>query len=193
LADVSALRVVAVARPVQAAAVVQALATDDPSRTPLPTLVVCTAAAARQAPEPAAQRGDNWLLLDGPSRQVEALGSVRVAAVWDHDAAGFGPVRALAFEGVHVVVVFGDNIPERVLRCRAAENRVFLVQVASSEVAAYDPRGCRIATAPLYPLKGVGKGTASAALELATADAANKEFAPGTNPFTGRRPHLYEL
>jgi len=136
--------------------------------------------------------GADWLLLTGPTDGVATLGQVRVAAVRDLDADGFAPIRALALEGVHLVVVFGDNVAVRTLRSRAAENRVFVVQVAATGVAAYDPRGMSAEVAGRLDGRQRVAGC-SGELVLDVAKAAEKELAPRTNPFTDRTPAAYEF
>jgi predicted amidohydrolase len=138
-------------------------------------------------------QGDNWLLLAGPTSGICSLGATRVAAVRARDAAGFAPIRAAALGGIHLVVVFGEDVSARTLQARAAENRIFLVQATSAGIIAYDPRGQQVGCAgPFYePRRSTSVETA--VLELEVAQASDKEFAPRTNPFTQRRPELYEF
>ena len=131
------------------------------------------------------------MALTGPTAGIHDVGGVRVAAVRDHDAAGFAPIRALALGGVHAVVVFGDLVSARTLGCRAAENRVFVVHATPSRIVAYDPLGREAATAEAHAGSAAGKAVELTALELDVAQAADKEFAPRTNPFTARTPELY--
>jgi predicted amidohydrolase len=160
------------------------------SSEPPPTLLLLSSApsAAAGADQP---RGDNWLLLTRPTDVVHALGNVRVAAVRERDTYGFAPLRALAFGGIHLAVVFGDNVSARTLRSRAAENRIFLVHVIADGIRAYDPRGQPAGTARAYNPTAANGGKATDVLTLDVAQAADKEFAPRTNPFTQRRPSLY--
>jgi hypothetical protein len=140
-------------------------------------------------------QGDNWLLLAGPTDGICSLDAARVAAVRAGDADGFAPIRALALDGVHLVVVFGEGIPARTLRARAAENRIFLVHATSAGLIAYGPRGER--AEPIAPISETPRSTSAPAtafeLELEVSQACDKEFAPQTNPFTGRKPELYEF
>jgi len=127
-------------------------------------------------------QSENRLLLTGPTETPIDLAGIRVASLRDSDADCFGPIRAAALDGVHVIAIFGDNVADRTLCARATENRIFIVQVTPTEVTAYDPRGRRVAA-----------DAKSNALTLKVAHSANKEFAPRTNPFTERKPKSYEL
>ncbi len=138
-------------------------------------------------------QGDNWLLLAGPTDGICSLDAARVAAVPARDAAGFALIRTLALDGIHLVVVFGEGIPARTLRARAAENRIFLVHATPAGIVAYGPRGQRVeTTAPISETPRSASAPA-AAFELELSQASDKEFAPRTNPFTGRKPEVYEF
>jgi predicted amidohydrolase len=153
----------------------------------LPALLVADAPGGHPA------AGDDWLLLNGPTDQVRMLGAARVAAVDDRDANGFAVIRTLALDGVHLVVVFGRGASARTLRSRAAENRIFIVQVTASGISSYGPDGGEARTA--RPCCEISSEAASGveALTLDIARSADKEFAPRTNPFTERRPEYYEF
>jgi len=153
----------------------------------LPALLVANAPGVHSA------RGNDWLLLNGPTDRIRMLGAARIAAVADRDANGFAAIRTLALDGVHLVVVFGQGASVGTLRSRAAENRIFIVQVTASGIGAYDPDGGEARTAK--PCSEISSETASGveALTLDIARSADKEFAPRTNPFTERRPECYEF
>lgn len=189
-ANVPPLRVVWLGEPAAVPAVLEALAKSDAGDAAVPTLALVHAIAADASPAEMAS-GDGWLFLPRPTDEPCALGAARIAAVSDQDAAGFAPIRALALEGVHVVVVFGAGVSARTLRSRAAENRVFIVHATSSGITGYDPRGCQVETAKPYDAVSSGAATETTALELDIAQSADKLFAPRTNPFTQRRPGLY--
>lgn len=189
-ADVPPLRVVAFRQRGQARTALSALQAGSSDTAP-PTLLILAPAADDWALTADVHQGDNWLLLTGPTDGHQTLRAVRLAAVRDHDAIDFAPLRALTLSGVHLVVVFGESAPARTLRSRAAENRIFVVQVTPSEVIAYDPRGQRTGTTPVCTGPTPAGDAAAFALELDVAQAADKEFAPGTNPLLARTPGLY--
>lgn len=148
---------------------------------------------AVDAPGVAPAAGDDWLLLGGPTDGIRNLGAARIAAVDDRDANGFAAIRALALDGVHLVVVFGPSASVRTLRSRAAENRIFIVQVTASGISAYNPGGGEPSTPS--PCCETPRKTPPrvAALTLDLARSADKEFAPRTDPFAARRPECYEF
>jgi predicted amidohydrolase len=131
---------------------------------------------------------DDWLLMAGPG-DVQRIGNVRVGRVSDLDADRFAAIRALALGGAHAVVVFGNNVDVRTLRTRAAENRLFVIQVAPGTARAYDPQGQPAGVAAAWEPTGVERHPHT--LNLDVARAANKEFAPRTNAFLDRTPALY--
>lgn len=156
---------------------------DRPPNTP--TLFVRpTERPARRPTRPT--RGPDWLLLTGPAEGIQTLAKVRLVAVGDEDADCFAPLRAAALDGVHLAVVFGEGVTERTLRSRAAENRIFLIHASSTGLTAYDPRG--EAVGEIAPDE---KADAHKHLRLELAQAADKLFAPRTDPFSQRRPELY--
>jgi hypothetical protein len=184
--DVPPLHVLSVRTLEDARSAVAALRSSQSGQTPAPVLLLAQSPPA-EISEPRVIHGDNWLALNGPTEEIQELGNIRLAGLPDAEAAGFAAIRAVAMEGVHLGVVFGENVSERTLRSRAAENRVFVIQATSSGIVAYDPRGQRVgATSPRSPL-----GDETPAIELNTAQAADKEFAPRTNPFLARTPELY--
>lgn len=189
-ANVPPLRVVFLGKPAETRATRELLAGMDARDAAVPTLLLACAPAPN-ASVADMDGGEKRLLLTGPTDQPHTVGAARVAAVRDQDAFGFAPIRALALAGVHLVIMFGENVSERTLRTRAAENRVFLVQVTSSGISGYDPRGSRVETASANAGAPPGTGAAAEALMLDVAQAADKEFAPRTNPFTQRRPEIF--
>lgn len=120
--------------------------------------------------------------LYGPTDSVVASGRLRVAAIAGYQAHHFAPARALALQGIHLLVVFGRARVDS-LRARAAENRIFVVTV-NDRPQAYDPRGLRLGGRP--------DERALLSLEFSPAEATSKEVAPGTDVFAGRRTDLYE-
>ena len=153
----------------------------------LPALLVAHAPGVNPA------EGDDWMLLSGPTDEIRSLVAARVAAVDDRDANRFAAIRTLALDGVHLVVVFGRSASVGTLRSRAAENRIFIVQVTAYGISAYNPDGGEARTA--RPCCEVSSEAASGVevLTLDIAQSADKEFAPRTNPFTERRPECYEF
>jgi predicted amidohydrolase len=145
------------------------------------------------SPPAGAVCGEDRLHLARPSGAIHTIRAVRVGAVRDSDADGFGPIRVLALDGVHVVVVFGERIAARALRTRAAENRIFVVQVTSSGMVAYDPCGQPLDPTSVDKADRSGANQAAEVLMLDVAESANKEFAPQTDPFAARTPELYEF
>ncbi len=127
------------------------------------------------------------VVLEGPRSEPVRVGRALVGATGDHDADGFAPIRAMALDGVHVVLVFGDRAAERTLRCRAAENRVFIIRVARGTLHALAPDGNAVPAERDTP--AACDATPRFVLDLARA--ADKHFAPGTDPFADRRPELY--
>ncbi|MFQ5806556.1 MAG: carbon-nitrogen hydrolase family protein [Phycisphaerae bacterium] len=191
-ANVPSLRVVLLKQHAAARVALNTLGKADPSDGAAPTLLLAHPPTSDSPPD-SVDRRDNWLFLTGPVDGIQALDAARVAAVRDRDATGFAPLRALALDGVHLVVVFGDAVSARTLRSRAAENRVFLVHVTASGISGYDPCGDQVRLSE--PCDGTLTGTSAEVVGLALdiARAADKEFAPRTNPFAQRRPELYEF
>jgi predicted amidohydrolase len=182
-AQVPLLSVAAVESHSDVDATLGALASTDAS----PTLLVV------DDPGAGVQHGNGWLLLSGPTTSTQQLAGVQIAGVRDRDADGFAPIRAPALAGVHLVVVFGEDVSENTLRSRAAENRIFLVRVTRSEISAYDPRGGEGRRIGIRGRTSPKAMVESSVLTLDVAQAADREFAPRTNPFTGRRPECYEF
>ncbi len=125
------------------------------------------------------------VLLAGPWPKPVTVGRALIGALADRDCDGFAPTRVLALAGVHCVAVFGDHVRERTLRCRAAENRIFVVHVGAGGLRAYAPDGNAVASS------GGGPADGARAFVLDLAQAADKHFAPGTDPFADRRPEFY--
>ncbi|MBU0618410.1 MAG: carbon-nitrogen hydrolase family protein, partial [Planctomycetes bacterium] len=136
---------------------------------------------------------DAGLLLSGPTESIHDLAGIRIAAVQHRDVSVFAPIRVLALEGVHVVVVFGQGVSKNALRSRAAENRVFLVHVTPRGISAYGPSGGAARTARACDRISSRTKPEADVLTLDVAQSADKEFAPRTNPFAARRPECYEF
>ena len=131
---------------------------------------------------------DDYLLLATPADGVFELGPARVAAVSAADVCSFAPIRCFALGGIHLAVVFGDDVEQTLVRSRACENRVFLVWARTAGVSVIDPRGQVIAerawpsTWPTAP-----------AITLDLAAAADKCVTRNTDVIAGRRPAQYAL
>jgi predicted amidohydrolase len=191
-ATVPRLRVVLLRALSDAPIAVAELREAHPGESTAPILLLTPSPSARSS-EAHVERGDNWLCLSGPTEGAHDVGGVRVAAVRDHNIAGFAPIRTLALAGVHLVVVFGDSVSERTLRSRAAENRVFVIHATESGIKGYDPLGHAAGTSEPYTGPRSARGDEIPVLELDVEQAADKEFAPRTNPFAARTPELYAL
>lgn len=131
---------------------------------------------------------DDQIELNGPTDAPFTIDGARMAAIDARDALSFAPIRTYAIDAIHAAIVFGDGTSERTLRTRAAENRIFVVWVAMSGIRAYNPRGEAVGSLSLD-----GAPDDSNSLRLEVAQAADKEFAPRTDPFAERRPADYEF
>ncbi len=125
-------------------------------------------------------------VLDGPLPAPVTVGGAQVMALSADELRSFAPVRVWALAGVHVVLAFGSGVELRTLRCRAVENRVFVAGVTSGGMVVFDPAGRRLECA------GSGLAEAALAVTVEAHQAADKYFAPGTNPFADRRVEMYE-
>ncbi len=181
-AQVPPLRVVRIENPAQCSADSSTLRQKASHEEILPTLFVAS------QPEPVAGDDVDWLLLTPASDNIHTLGEIRVAGIRAEDALSFSTIRALVLRGVHLVVVFGWYVGTDTLRSRAAENRIFVVQVTKTGLRGIDPRGCVIQTA-----EPSASATPCHELTLDVAQAADKNFAPRTDPFAARRPKCYEF
>ncbi|UCG31603.1 MAG: hypothetical protein JSU68_08035, partial [Phycisphaerales bacterium] len=122
----------------------------------------------------------------GPAR--EGLSS-QPGLLWGRlsaqQAETFAPARSLALRGARLVAVFGDDVPQALLRTRALENRIFVAAVESSEVS----------------LTGVNGAVVSARhdqtdvliVEIDRSQADDKCVAPGTDIVEQRRPASYRF
>ena len=128
----------------------------------------------------------NHLHLSGPAEEAFELGAARVAAVSDADARGFAPIRCHALCGVHLVVVFGDDVADVLVRARACENRIFVVWARAAGASVIDPHG-QVVVENAWPrtLAGVSEIT----LDLSAA--VDKCVTQGTDVIAGRRPAQY--
>lgn len=120
-----------------------------------------------------------------PAGTTCTLADVRVTVLSAAELRSFAPARVAALGGTHVVVVFGGNLREALLRTRATENRLFVVGVERARAVVIDPRGQTAGELSANQAAGV--------VRFEPRSAANKEFAPGTNALLNRRPALYEL
>ena len=105
-----------------------------------------------------------------------------------HEVRHFGHLRHLALLGVHVAVVYGDEVSTTLLKARACENRIFVLALLPDGWSVIDPRGQVVRAGP-WPARADG----GEIITLDVAQAADKEVAPRTNTLTGRRPGQYLL
>lgn len=120
---------------------------------------------------------DQLLVMNNPDAIIRRVRNVAVAAVSDHEAARFAPIRLLALRGVHAVVVLGDDVDPSLLQARALENRIIVLAVGPTRTRAYGTDG--------RPLSDFEK--------LPVRDACDKEVAAGSNMLAGRNPREYDL
>lgn len=97
----------------------------------------------------------------------------------------FGRTRLLALGGAEMVCVFGAPGDMRLLRTRAAENRVFVLAVGEWGGAIISPAGEVLACSS-------DKDQRSIVADIRIADAANKTVAPGTDIWEQRRVNAYK-
>jgi len=114
---------------------------------------------------------------------IVSSAGVRIATLKSSDVKRFAPARLLALQGVHLIVVRGEQIDLTHARTRAAENRVFVLTATPQEARLFDPRGCEVSRHDWRD--------SVASWQVAVSEAACKQFAPGTDTFAGRRPILY--
>lgn len=141
-----------------------------------PTGGTCAAGAAHAA---------HGLFVRGPVNGPIAYGDVGIGVIASADARRFAPLRCLALQGVHLALVYGDDIPDILLQTRACENRIFVIHAAAERWRVCDPRGRFIHTAPWPRVFDRGQ-----ALSLELAGAARKDVAPGTDVLADRRTDL---
>lgn len=137
---------------------------------------------------PATDR-DNLLPITGPSERWLECGPLRVCALDARDLASFAPLRAAALAGVALAVVFGDDVPAFHVKTRAAENRIFVLQVTQRHWRLYAPTGREQAGGAITP----DAPAREPALVVDVSPAADKRFAPRTDAFADRRVGLYEF
>jgi predicted amidohydrolase len=158
---------------------------------PLPTLVVQPGPVAARRASASPRAGATTATLVGPRRGAFFLQGVCIAAVGDEDARGFGPIRALALRGAHVVAVFGDQRDPLILRARAAENRVFIVAAGSTGAVVYDPGGRTVASCSWDLTTDNNRPNAPLTATLDTAQATDKLVAPRTDTLAARDTFQY--
>lgn len=150
------------------------------------------------------------LSVRGPFEGVRTLEGACIAAVDASELVSFAPLRIRALAGAHVVMAFGP-CETALLRTRATENRLFVVQVSGAHLLAATPTGELLtAHAPpgahpptgsdstpastcAAPADSAGACAPSPALLLRASLAADKRFARGTDALLGRTPELYEF
>lgn len=130
--------------------------------------------------------GEGYAVFSAWPAKLLEVGGVCIAATSAADAGRFAPLRCLALRGVHVVVVFGSETSAMLMRTRACENRVFVLQVEPQGWLAFDPGGDVVVEAQWPVSVAEAKPTT-----LDVARAADKTFAPRTDMLTGRRPGQY--
>lgn len=130
---------------------------------------------------------DRVTFLTGPTPEVLDFAGVRIGAIAAIDAVRFAPLRCVALRGVHLVVVFGADAPLGVLRTRACENRIWLLQMDNQGWRAVAPTGDLFARSASPPWQR------PAVVLLDPAAAASKLVAPHTDVLVDRRPQQYEF
>lgn len=129
--------------------------------------------------EPAEAAGlHHAVVLGGPAEGLRYCGAIAIGSVSAADAARFAPIRCLALDGAHAVVVFGEGVTEQVLRTRALENRIYIIAYDRPPVRIYAPSGRRV--------QQVG-------VPLKMTETVDKCVAPQTDILHGRRPAQYDL
>jgi len=156
-----------------------------------PALVIRPGLAAARRAGASPRAGARTARLVGPRRGAFLLQGICIAAVSDEDARGFGPIRALALRGTHVVAVFGDKVDPVILRARAAENRVFIVAAGSTGAVVYDPGGKALACCSWSSTTDNNRPNGPLTATLDTAQATDKLVAPRTDTLAGRNPSQY--
>jgi predicted amidohydrolase len=100
-------------------------------------------------------------------------------------AGTFAPARTLALRGARLIAVFGDDVPQVLLRARALENRIFVAAVESSSVSLTGVNGAVV-------FAGYDQ-TEVLIVEIDRAQADDKCVAPGTDIIEQRRPASYRF
>ena len=111
--------------------------------------------------------------IHGPAEEMHGFATARCAALGE-------PIPTVidGLAGAHFIAVYGDGASEQLLRTRALENRVFVVQSAGGELRVWGPDGRRLTSQPP---------------DVRLALAANKQVARGTDVLADRRPEMYEF
>jgi predicted amidohydrolase len=117
-----------------------------------------------------------------PGMPLTVVRGVAVAGVTARDAARFAPLRCLALDGAHVVVVFGEQIDGTLLRARAMESRIFVVAPECRPPVCVAPSG-----RPVAPENGAAHVVIDPQL------AVDKCVAWRTDVLDDRTPALYAL
>ena len=123
--------------------------------------------------------------LAGPTREMFVWRGATIAALPCAALRSFAPLRVAAIHGVHLAVVFGDDIDDRHLRTRAAENRIFVLAVEGARYRLVDPRG--VITQTHITDAGPKHWT------IDVAQAAEKQVVPRTDVIRDRTPGAYEF
>jgi hypothetical protein len=97
----------------------------------------------------------------------------------------FAAARSLALRGARLVAVFGDDVPQVLLRTRALENRIFVAALESSQVSLTGVNGAVVSA-------GYDQ-TEVLIVEIDRSQADDKCVAPGTDIVEQRRPASYRL
>jgi predicted amidohydrolase len=109
-----------------------------------------------------------------------------VGCIGARAARSFAAARCLAMDGAQFIAVFDAPEDLSLLRARALENRVFVLAVGERFAAIVSPGGDVLDCTPAGEAK-----ECVATVDLALA--ADKNMAPNTHVWNGRRPHLYRF
>lgn len=153
---------------------------------PLVAFSLGCGADVRAAP-PTGAHNDRLTLAAPTNEPIEFRGG-RLAAVDARDVTSFARIRALALDGVHLVLVVGERVPTLLLRTRACENRIYVASAHPDGWSLVDPRGDILATGT-WPSSAVNARPHPVDLSLA----ADKEFAARTDMMADRCPVQYEF
>ena len=132
--------------------------------------------------------GQQHIVLTGPRADLLQIRDIGIGTVGAGRIHQFAAPRRWALLGCHIVLVFGSDTSDNLLKTRACENRIFVLAVRPEQWCLVDPGGL-ITIRSSWP-SGL---TESAGMTLDLTAAADKHVAPGTDILTARRPRQYLL
>ena len=132
--------------------------------------------------------GQRHIVLTGPRSGLLQIRDIRIGTARTDQIHQFAALRRWALLGCHIVLVFGNDASDNLLKTRACENRIFVLAVRPEEWCLVDPGGL-ITIRSSWP----SASTESAGITLNLVRAADKHVAPGTDLLTARRPRQYLL